>query len=90
MAGPAVASCRWVCDAKPIPPPDDAPKTYPEKLTKIADQISQLTLLETADLTELLKVRYESCRRLIDVTHTTCAVVVRTWLVRFGGHYKWV
>ena len=39
-----------------IPEPDGSAKTYPEKLHSIVEQISQLTLLETAQLNELLKV----------------------------------
>lgn len=40
----------------PVPDPDGSAKTYPEKLHTIVDCISQLTLLETAQLNELLKV----------------------------------
>jgi len=39
------------------PQPDDAVKEYPEKITNIVDEISKLTLIEVADLNELLKVR---------------------------------
>lgn len=39
------------------PQPDDAAKEYPEKITNIVDGISKLTLIEVADLNELLKVR---------------------------------
>jgi len=38
------------------PQPDDAVKEYPEKLKNIVDEISKLTLVEVADLNELLKV----------------------------------
>ncbi|XP_020611294.1 39S ribosomal protein L12, mitochondrial-like isoform X2 [Orbicella faveolata] len=37
------------------PQPDDAVKEYPEKITNIVDEISKLTLIEVADLNELLK-----------------------------------
>ena len=40
----------------PVPDPDGSSKTYPEKIHTIVDHISQLTLLETAQLNELLKV----------------------------------
>ena len=40
----------------PPPPPDGADKSYPEKLQSLVRDISQLTLLETAQLNELLKV----------------------------------
>ena len=44
-------------DAMPLPNTDaSADKTYPPKITAIVDQISQLNLLEVADLNELLKV----------------------------------
>lgn len=39
------------------PQPDDAVKEYPEKIINIVDEISKLTLIEVADLNELLKVR---------------------------------
>lgn len=38
------------------PQPDDSAKEYPEKITNIVDEISKLTLVEVADLNELLKV----------------------------------
>lgn len=37
------------------PTPEGAPKVYPEKIANIVSQISQLTLIEVADLNELLK-----------------------------------
>lgn len=37
------------------PTADGAPKVYPEKLQTIVSEISQLTILEVADLNELLK-----------------------------------
>ncbi|KAL9957143.1 hypothetical protein ACROYT_G038745 [Oculina patagonica] len=37
------------------PQPDDSEKEYPEKITNIVDEISKLTLIEVADLNELLK-----------------------------------
>lgn len=57
MAGPAVL--RWaqtIPEALPKPPNDGTPKVFSEKIRSLADQISTLTLLETADLSELLKV----------------------------------
>lgn len=45
------------CDSTlAAPPPDDAVKEYPEKIKSIVGEISKLTLLEVADLNELLKV----------------------------------
>lgn len=38
-----------------VPDPDGSPKTYPDKIHTIVDHISQLTLLEAAQLNELLK-----------------------------------
>lgn len=42
-----------------IPPPaqDDHPKQYPEHIKSIVDQIAGLTLVEVADLNQLLKER---------------------------------
>ncbi|CAH3143560.1 unnamed protein product [Porites lobata] len=37
------------------PRPDDAVKEYPDKIKSIVDEISKLTLIEVADLNELLK-----------------------------------
>ncbi|RUS89718.1 hypothetical protein EGW08_002536 [Elysia chlorotica] len=50
--------CQNYSSASPdiIPPPGDAStKTYAPKINKLVDDISQLTLLEVADLNELLK-----------------------------------
>ena len=44
-------------DSIPPPPPDGASKTYPEKIHTLVQEISHLSLLETAQLNELLKVR---------------------------------
>jgi len=42
----------------PLAQPDNSPdKAYPPKISSIVDQISQLNLLEVADLNELLKKR---------------------------------
>ncbi|KAK4327706.1 hypothetical protein Pmani_001857 [Petrolisthes manimaculis] len=38
-----------------VPTPEDAPKVYPEKIQTIVNQISQLTLVEVAELNALLK-----------------------------------
>ena len=40
-----------------MPFPDSEAKAYPDKIVKIVDEISGLTLLEVADLNELLKAR---------------------------------
>ena len=40
----------------PPPPPDGVSKSYPEKIQSLVRDISKLTLLETAQLNELLKV----------------------------------
>lgn len=39
----------------PIPTPDGAEKSYSPKITKLANEISGLSLLECADLSSLLK-----------------------------------
>jgi len=45
-------------EAMPLAQPDDAPnKVYADKISKIVEDISQLNLLEVADLNELLKKR---------------------------------
>ena len=44
-------------EAMPAPTPDNAPKMYPLKIEKIVDEIAGLTLVEVADLSELLKKR---------------------------------
>ncbi len=55
---------RWLsveaAVAEPIPPPamSGEPKVYPEKVKQIVADISTLTLLETSQLNELLKVHY--------------------------------
>lgn len=47
---------RFLCaESLTIPTPDGEPKIYPEKIQTIVSQISQLTLVEVADLNELLK-----------------------------------
>ena len=43
--------------AQAMPFPDSEAKAYPDKIVKIVDEISGLTLLEVADLNELLKTR---------------------------------
>ena len=49
---------RLLCSTvDPLPVPEaDSNKKYPEKITRIVEDISRLTLLETAQLNELLKV----------------------------------
>ncbi|KAK7080061.1 Ribosomal protein [Halocaridina rubra] len=42
-------------EALSAPTPDGAPKVYPEKIQNIVTQISQLSILEVADLNDLLK-----------------------------------
>jgi hypothetical protein len=47
-------------DKKPIPPPsssiNDPNKTYSEKIQRLVDEISKLSLVDVMDLNELLKV----------------------------------
>lgn len=47
-------------DQKPIPPPSlglvDPNKTYSEKIQRLVDEISKLSLVDVMDLNELLKV----------------------------------
>ena len=53
------ALCRLM-SSDPMPLPSDdlsKAKVYPAKISQIVDQIEKLTLLEVADLNELLKVR---------------------------------
>ncbi|XP_027227959.2 uncharacterized protein mRpL12 [Penaeus vannamei] len=48
--------CRFQsAEALSVPTAEGAPKVYPEKIQSIVSQISQLTLVEVADLNELLK-----------------------------------
>jgi hypothetical protein len=42
----------------PVPTPSGTKKDYAPKITGLVDQISGLTLIEVADLSELLKVLY--------------------------------
>ena len=52
-------SCRLMSsDPMPLPSEDlNQAKKYTPKVTQIVDQIEKLTLLEVADLNELLKVK---------------------------------
>jgi len=43
-------------DPLPVPQADNDDKKYPEKISRIVEDISKLTLIETAQLNELLKV----------------------------------
>lgn len=52
------ASVPEVTEPIPAPPPDAAGPVYPEKIRELVHEISQLTLVETAQLNELLKVYY--------------------------------
>lgn len=52
-----------------VPDPDGSPKTYPDKIHTIVDHISQLTLLEAAQLNELLKVYYIDDRFILKQDH---------------------
>ncbi len=49
-------------DQKPIPSPslgvNDPNKTYSEKIQRLVDEISKLSLVDVMDLNELLKVRF--------------------------------
>ena len=49
---------RRLCSVvDPLPVPEaESDKKYPEKISRIVEDISKLTLLETAQLNELLKV----------------------------------
>jgi hypothetical protein len=51
-------------DKKSIPPPsssiNDPNKTYSEKIQRLVDEISKLSLVDVMDLNELLKVRCEN------------------------------
>ena len=55
----SLASCRLMSsDPMPLPNEDlNQAKKYTPKITQIVDQIENLTLLEVADLNELLKVQ---------------------------------
>ena len=55
----------------PVPEPDGSSKTYPEKIHDIVDDISQLTLLETAQLNELLKVRV---KQILSQNSASCSL----------------
>ena len=44
----------------PAPLPDGAPKVYSEKLVRLVDDISKLTLSEVVSLSDLLKVLQQS------------------------------
>ena len=54
----SIASCRLMSsDPMPLPTEDlSKARSYSPKITQIVDQIENLTLLEVADLNELLKV----------------------------------
>ncbi|KAE8745391.1 hypothetical protein FOCC_FOCC007939 [Frankliniella occidentalis] len=52
-----IAARHMSAEAMPAPTPDNAPKMYPLKIEKIVDEIAGLTLVEVADLSELLKKR---------------------------------
>ena len=56
---------RLLCSTvDPLPVPEgDSNKKYPEKITRIVEEISKLTLLETAQLNELLKVHIHAYRQ---------------------------
>ena len=49
---------RSLMTAEAVPPPksDDCDKVYPEKIQRIVSDISKLSLIETSQLNELLKV----------------------------------
>lgn len=58
MRQQSVRSLSASPEEKVIPPPtpDNQPKHYPEHIKSIVDQIAGLTLIEVADLNQLLKV----------------------------------
>ena len=41
----------------PLPTPEGAPRTYSPKIVEMVDNISNMTILEVADLNELLKIK---------------------------------
>ncbi len=51
-------------EKKPIPPPtsgaNDPNKTYSDKIHRLVDEISKLSLVDVMDLNELLKVRLKN------------------------------
>ena len=53
------AACvvRSKAEPIPLPQPDGEPKEYSDKIRKLVEGIASLTLSETAQLSELLKVR---------------------------------
>ena len=54
----------------PLPQPDGEPKQYSNKIRTLVEEISSLTLSETAELSELLKVRTNTMlARVVGVTH---------------------
>ncbi|PIK56034.1 putative 39S ribosomal protein L12, mitochondrial isoform X1 [Apostichopus japonicus] len=59
MRQQSVRSLSASPEEKVIPPPtpDNQPKHYPEHIKSIVDQIAGLTLIEVADLNQLLKER---------------------------------
>ena len=55
-----IVPTKSIEDQKPIPPPSaglvDPNKTYSEKIQRLVDDISKLSLVDVMDLNELLKV----------------------------------
>lgn len=50
------AAASSTSEVIPPPPLDGKPRDYPNKVRRIVDDIAQLTLLETSQLNDLLKV----------------------------------
>ncbi|KAJ1526897.1 hypothetical protein ONE63_008449 [Megalurothrips usitatus] len=53
----SIVARHMSAEAMPVPTPDNAPKTYPLKIEKLVNEIAGLTLVEVADLSDLLKKR---------------------------------
>ena len=63
------------------PEPDDAEKEYPEKVKNIVDAISKMTLIEVAELNDLLKVATRrSSRSGVNVSTTVNSLLTDTSL----------
>ncbi|KAH7949970.1 hypothetical protein HPB49_017822 [Dermacentor silvarum] len=52
---PALSAVKYSTEALAQPAPSTEERHYPEKITRLVDDIAKLTLMEVADLNELLK-----------------------------------
>ena len=74
----------------PIPTPSGSKKDYPAKISGLVEQISGLTLVEVADLTELLKVcshlhgRKSHFHHDIRIFSSACCDWLIDWLIWIG------